>query len=128
MNYYGVSAIHWNANLGEIDEVQLRKIVRQWREGEFKLSHAEPAWCSEVIDFIRGGDKVWVVVSDRPGKYKNTDRVRVNVTDDGRAYLFSCTKDGTPTSALNNLPRYLKPDDAQSGQSSDRQPPRSARR
>jgi hypothetical protein len=112
MAYYGISAIHWNANLGEIDEVQLRKIVRQWREGVFKLSHAEPAWCSDVVGLIRGGDKVWVMVPDGSGKYKNTDRVRVNVKRDGHPYLYSCTGDGTPTSALTELPRYLRPDDA----------------
>jgi hypothetical protein len=111
MTYYGISAIHWNANLGDIDEVLLRKIVRQWREGVFKVSHGEPAWCSDVIRLIRDGDKVWVIATDGHGKYTNTDRVRINVKPDGRECLYSCTKDGTPTSALTDLPRYLRTDD-----------------
>jgi len=111
MAYYGISAIHWNVNLGDIDEVLLRKIVREWRAGVFKLSHGEPAWCSDVVRLIRDGDKVWVIASDGQGKYTNTDRVRVNVKSDGREYLYSCTKDGTPTSALTDLPRYLRTDD-----------------
>ena len=31
MNHYGISAIHWNDNLGEIDEVLLHKFVEHAR-------------------------------------------------------------------------------------------------
>ena len=111
MSHYGISAIHWNANLGEIDEVQLHKFVRQKREGAFALAHGEPAWCSDVVNLIRGGDTVWVMVADGAGNHKNTDHVRINIKHGGHEYLYSCTKDGTPTSALTDLPRYERPDD-----------------
>ncbi len=111
MKHYGISAIHWNANLGEIDEVQLHKVVRQEREGVFALRHGEPAWCADVAVLIRGGATVWVVVTAGRGKYKNTDRVGINVKLGRREYLFSHTDDGTPTTALTDLPRYDRPDD-----------------
>ena len=59
MDHYGISAIHWNANLGEIDEVLLHKFVRDERNGAVLLKHGEPAWCSEVVNLIREGDMVW---------------------------------------------------------------------
>jgi hypothetical protein len=111
MNHYGISAIHWNVNLGDIDEVQLHKFVRQEREGMFALAHGEPVWCADVISLIRGGDTVWVVVAAGRGSYRNTDRVGINVKRGRREYLYSHTEDGTPTSALNDLPRYRSPDD-----------------
>ena len=111
MSQYGISAIHWNANLAAIDEVQLHKIVRGDRQGEFAVSHGEPTWSSDVMNLIRGGDTVWVIVSVGPGTYKNTDHVRINVKQGGRGYLYSCTSDGTTTSALIDLPRYQRSDD-----------------
>ena len=110
MSHYGISAIHWNVHLAAIDEVQLHKLVRG-RDGAFAISHAEPAWSSDVMNLIRGGDTVWVMVSVGPGSYKNTDRVRINVKQGGRGYLYSCTGDGTPTTALTELPHYERPDD-----------------
>ena len=112
MSHYGISAIHWNANLGEIDEVQLHKIVRQDHKDTYAVSHSVPTWCSDVISLIHGGATVWVMVSVAPpGSYKNTEYVRINVRRGGQEYLYSCTKDGTPTSTLTDLPRYQKPDD-----------------
>ena len=104
MNRYGISAIHWNENLGEIDEVLLHKFVEH--EGTFVLKHGEPAWCSDVVSLIRGGDMVWVVLSAGRHNYKNTDHVRINVKRGRQAYLYSCTRSGTPTTALTDLPRY----------------------
>ncbi len=112
MNHYGISAIHWNANLGEIDEVLLHNLVRNEREGTFVLKHGEPAWCSDVVRLIRGGDMVWIMQAAGRDSYKNTDHVGINVKRSQQAYLYSCAKDGTPTTALAHLPRYQKPDDA----------------
>ena len=109
MNHYGISAIHWNENLGEIDEVLLHKFVEH--EGTFVLKHGEPAWCSDVVSLIRGGDMVWVMLSAGRHNYKNTDHVRINVKRGRQAYLYSCTRSGTPTTALTDLPRYERPDD-----------------
>ncbi len=111
MNHYGISAIHWNANLGEIDEVQLHKVVRQQHEGAFALRHGEPASCADVASLIRGGDTVWVMVAAGRGSYRNTDRVGINVKIGRHEYLYSHTKDGTPTTALTDLPHYDRPDD-----------------
>jgi len=111
MSHYGISAIHWNVNLAAIDEVRLHKLVRDG-DGAFAISHAEPAWSSDVMNLIRGGATVWVMVSVGPGSYKNTDHVRINVKQGGRGYLYSCTADGTPTPALTDLPRYQRSDDS----------------
>jgi hypothetical protein len=111
MDHYGISAIHWNANLGEIDEVLLHKLVRHEREGAFVLKRGEPAWCSDVVRLIRGGDMVWIMQVVGRDSYKNTDHVGINVRRGQQAYLYSCTKNGTPTTALSDLPRYQKPDD-----------------
>jgi len=111
MNHYGISAIHWNANLGEIDEVHLHKVVRQEREGVFALRRGEPAWCADVASLIRGGDTVWVMMAAGRGSYKNTDRVGINVKLGRHEYLYSHMKDGTPTTALTDLPRYDRLED-----------------
>ena len=111
MNHYGISAIHWNANIGEIDEVLLHRLVRNETKGTFVLKHGEPVWCSDVVRLIRGGDMVWVMLAAGRDSYKNTDHVGINVKRGQQAYLYSCTKDGTPTTALTDLPRYEKPDD-----------------
>ncbi len=111
MNHYGISKIHWNANLGEIDEVLLHKLVRHEREGMFVLKHGEPSWCSDVVRLIRGGDIVWVMQPVGRDTYKNTEHVGINVRRGQQAYLYSCTKNGTPTTTLADLPRYQKPDD-----------------
>ena len=112
MSHYGISAIHWNAHLDTIDEVRLHRIVRGDHPGAFAVSHAEPAWSSDVMNLIRGGDTIWILVSVGPGSYKNTDHVRINVKQGGRGYLYSCAADGTPTSALTDLPRYQRSDDS----------------
>ncbi len=117
MNHYGISAIHWNAKLGEVDEVLLHKFARNERQGTFVLKHGERARCSDVVNLIRGGDMVWIVQAVGGASYKNTDHVGINVKRSQRAYLYSCTKDGTPTTALDDLPRYQTLDD----------PPRRAR-
>jgi hypothetical protein len=110
MSHYGISATHWNVNLGEIDEVQLHKVVQQG-QGVFALSHGELAWCADIAGLIDGGHKVWVIVSDGRGKYRNTDRIGVKTKDGGRRCLYSRGQDGMPSSALADLPRYLRPDD-----------------
>lgn len=111
MNHYGISAIHWNASLGEIDEVLVHKLVRHETEGAFVFEPGEPTWCSDVVRLIRGGDMVWVIQAAGRGSYKNTDHVGINAKRRQQAYLYSCMKDGTPTPALADLPRYQKPDD-----------------
>jgi len=111
MNHYGISAIHWNANLGEIDEVLLHRLARHETEGTFVLKRGEPVWCSDVVRLIRGGDTVWVMLAAGRDSYKNTEHVGINVRRGQQAYLYSCTKDGTPTTTLTDLPRYQKPDD-----------------
>ncbi len=111
MNHYGISAIHWNENLGEIDEVLLHKFVRHQDDGTLVLRHGEPTWCSDVVSLIRGGDMVWIMQSAGPNRYMNTEHVGINVKRGQQAYLFSCTKNGTPTPTLMALPRYQKPDD-----------------
>ena len=111
MNHYGISAIHWNADLGEIDEVLLHKLVWHEHERMFAFEPGEPTTCSDVVRRIRGDEMVWVLQDARRGSYKNTDHVGINVKRDRQAYLYSCTKDGTPTPALTDLPRYPKPDD-----------------
>jgi hypothetical protein len=111
MNHYGISAIHWNANLGDIDEVLLHKFVQHEPAGAPIIGRGEPTWCSDVVSLIRGGDAVWVLRSVGAGRYKNTDHVGVNVRRGRQAYLYSCMKDGSPTTALADLPRYQKPDD-----------------
>ena len=80
-------------------------------EGTFVLKHGEPASCSDVLSLIRGGDKVWVMLSAGRHNYKNTDHVRINVKRGRQAYLYSCTRSGTSTTALTDLPRYERPDD-----------------
>ena len=109
MSHYGIIATHWNVSLGEIDEVQLHKVAQRGR-GNFALAPGELAWCSDLANLIEAGHTVWVIVSDR-GMYKNTDHVRVDTKDGGRKCLYSCTNDGIPTSALTDLPRYIRPDD-----------------
>ena len=109
MNHYGISAIHWNAHIGEIDEVMLHKFVQQKGKGAIVIEHGKPAWCADVAKLIHGGDTVWVMVTDGRGHYQNTDHV--GVKRDQRERLYSCTKDGTATSALIELPRYRAPDD-----------------
>ena len=111
MHHYGISAIHWNMNLGEIDQVLLHKVVRE-RNGTVALGHGERAWCEDVARLIRGGDKVWVMQSAGRDSYKNTDHVGINVKRGRHARLYSHTKDGTPTAALTDLPRYDRQDDA----------------
>lgn len=111
MNHYGISAIHWNDNLGEIDEVMLHQFVRLEREDTIVLRHGEPTWCSDVVGLIRGGATVWVMHSIGPESYQNTDHVGVKVKRGQQSYLYSCTRDGTPTPALMQLPRYQRPDD-----------------
>ena len=115
MNHYGISAIHWNANLGEVDEVLLHKFVRNERQGTFVLQHGERTLCSDVVRLIRGGDMVWIVQAVGGDGYKNTDHVGINVKRSQQAHVYSCTKDGTPTTALTDLPRYQKPSDAPTG-------------
>jgi hypothetical protein len=110
MSHYGIVATHWNANLGEIDEVQLHRIVRRGA-GRFGLSPGEPTWCSDVAHLIDAGHTVWVVVTEAHGKYTNTQRVGVDTDEGGRRRLYSRARDGTPTSALADLPRYIRPDD-----------------
>ena len=109
MSHYGISAIHWNESLGAIDEVLLHKFVEH--EGTFVLKHGEPAWCSDVVSLIRDGGMVWVMLSAGRHNYKNTDHVRINVKRGRQAYLYSCTRSGTPTTALTDLPRYERQDD-----------------
>ena len=109
MSHYGIVATHWNVALGEIDEVQLHKVVQRGR-GNFALAPGELVWCFDVANLIEAGHTVWVIVSDR-GKYRNTDRIRVESKDGGRKCLCSCTNDGALTSALTDLPRYIRPDD-----------------
>ena len=112
MNHYGISAIHWNMNLGEIDQVLLHKVVRDERNGMISLRHGERVWSEDVARLIRGGDKVWVMQSAGRDRYKNTDHVGINVRRGRSAYLYSHTKDGTPTTALTDLPRYDRQDDS----------------
>ena len=111
MHHYGISAIHWNMNLGEIDQVLLHKVVRNERNGAIALGHGERAWCEDVARLIRGGDKVWVMQSAGRDSYRNTDHVGINVKRGQQAFLYSCTKDGAPTTALTDLPHYVRPDD-----------------
>ena len=111
MDHYGISAIHWNENLGEIDEVLLHKFVRHEDDGTLVLRRGEPMWCSDVVSLIRGGDTVWIMQSLGPDRYMNTDHVGINVKRGQQSYLYSCTRNGTPTGALMDLPRYQKPDD-----------------
>ena len=54
---------------------------------------------------------VWVMRSAGLHNYKNTDHVRINVKRGRQAYLYSCTRSGTPTTALTDLPRYERQDD-----------------
>ena len=111
MSHYGISAIHWNVNLGEIDEVRLHEIIRD-QNGAHAVTHAELAWCSDVISLIHRGNKVWVFVSVPPAdSFKNTDHVRIGVNQHGHQYLYSCTRNGTQTSALTDLPRFQRPED-----------------
>ena len=49
---------------------------------------------------------VWVVQAAGRDSYKNTDHVGINAKRSQQASLYSCTKDGTPTTALTDLPRY----------------------
>ena len=111
MSHYGISAIHWNVNLGEIDEVRLHKIRRD-HKGSIAVSHGKPTWCTEVINLIRLGDTIWILVAAAPiGSYRNTDHVRINVSERGKGNLYSCTKDGTSTPSLRDLPRYERQDE-----------------
>ena len=111
MSHYGISAVHWNVNLGEVDEVQFHEIVHD-PKGTFAVSRGEPTWCSDVVSLIHRGNTIWVLVSVAPaGSYKNTDHIRIGVKQGGRQYLYSCTRDGTPTPAFSDLPRYQRADD-----------------
>ena len=111
MNHYGISAIHWNAILSDIDEVLLHKFVRHEHDGAPIIERGESTSCSDVVSLMRGGDTVWVLRSVGGGRYKNTDHVGVNAKRGRQPYLYSCMRDGTPTTALFDLPRYQKPDD-----------------
>jgi hypothetical protein len=44
MNHYGISAIHWDMILGEIDQVLLHKVVRHDHDDMFALTHGERVW------------------------------------------------------------------------------------
>ena len=66
---------------------------------------------AELVAKLSAPRAVWVMVPVGPGRYKNTDRVRINVKQGGRGYLYSCTSEGTPTTALTELPRYQRTDD-----------------
>ena len=111
MDHYGISAIHWNTDLGEIDQVLLHKVERDERN-RFALGRAERVLSEDVVRLIRGGDKVWVMQSAGRDSYKNTDHVGINVKRGRRPYLYSYMKDGTPTTALTDLPRYDRQDDS----------------
>ena len=111
MSHYGISAIHWNASLGEVDEVQLHKVVRQEPEGGFAIQHRETAWSADVAKLIRAGDTVWVMVAAGLGRYRNTGRVGIDTRPGGQEYLYSCTGDGTATTAFTDLPHYRRADD-----------------
>jgi hypothetical protein len=110
MSHYGITATHWNVSLGEIDEVELRKVVQRGAD-KFGLAPAELVWCFDVANLIDAGHTVWVITSNGQGRYRNTDRIRVDIEDDGRKSLYSYAEDGTSTSALSDLPRYIRPDD-----------------
>ena len=112
MNHYGISAIHWDADLGEIDEVLLHRLGRHERGDTFFFERGRRTSCSDVVGHIRRGDVVWVMQRTGQGRYINTDHVGINVKRGRQAYLYSCTKEGTPTPALTNLHRYQKPEDA----------------
>ena len=62
MNHYGISAIHWNEAVGEVDEVLLHKFVRHERDGVLVIKHGEPAWCSDVVSLIRSGDMMPLIL------------------------------------------------------------------
>jgi len=111
MHHYGISAIHWNSNLDEIDEVMLHKFVRHDHEGAFVIKSGAPTWIADVVQLIRGGDIVWVLVSVGGDRYQNADHVGVNVKRAQHAYLYSCRRDGTPTDTLARLPRYHSAED-----------------
>ncbi len=115
MNHYGISAIHWNADLGEIDQVLLHRLARREREGTFVFEPGEPTSSYDVVRRIRCGDVVWVMRDAGQGRYINTDHVGINAKRGRQVYLYSCTKDGTPTAALTDLPHYPKPHDAPLG-------------
>jgi hypothetical protein len=110
MSHYGITAIHWNADINDIDEVQLHKVVRQAGDNGYALRRGERVACADVAKLIHGGDTVWVMVDAGLGRYRNTDRVG---TKDqlGHAHLFSCAQDDSLTSLLITLPRYRKVDD-----------------
>ena len=123
MDHYGISAIHWNTDLGEIDQLLLHKVERDDRN-RFALGDGERVFCDDVARLIRGGDKVWVMQSAGRGRYKNTDHVGINVKRGRQPYLYSHTKDGTPTTALADLPRYdLQNDPLGREISADTRPP-----
>jgi hypothetical protein len=122
VSHYGISAIHWNENLGEIDDVLLHEFVHD-QKGSFAISHGKPTWCSDVLSLIYGGNTIWILVSVDSRRYKNTDLVRLNVKQGRRQYLYSCTDDGSPTSSLMELPRYRRPDDLPTVEA-DREAPR----
>ena len=111
MNHYGISAIHWNAILSDIDEVLLHKFVRPEPDGAPIIERGERTSCSDVVSLMRAGDTVWVLRSAGGGRYKNTDHVGVNAKRGRQTDLYSCMRDGTPTTALADLPRYQKPED-----------------
>ena len=63
MNHYGISAIHWNAQRREIDEVLLHNVVQRECEGTFALAHGKPAAYADVANLIAGGDTVAAVTA-----------------------------------------------------------------
>jgi hypothetical protein len=81
MNHYGISAIHWNAQRREIDEVLLHNVVQREREGTFALAHGKPAAYADVANLIAGGDTVWVMVTERPDRARTERGYKRRVRD-----------------------------------------------
>jgi hypothetical protein len=105
MNHYGISAIHWNADLGEVDEVLLHKLVWHEHKRMFAFEPGEPTTCSDVVrhSWRRNGlGKLRTPV----GAATRTRITSVSTSRDRQAYLTVAIHGRTPTPALTDLPRY----------------------
>jgi hypothetical protein len=105
MSHYAITAVRWGDKRREVAKVRLHRVVRQTNEPRFELDVGAVAAYQDVAALIIGnGDNVWVMTADGRGTYRRSDAV--GVTPGKHLYLFSHAKDGSQTTALDDLPTF----------------------
>jgi hypothetical protein len=96
MSVYGIAWITLNSAGTEVEEARVHKLSKNGVDSGTAMAR------HEIANLIKGGDKVYVIVPNDSGSYKETDEVRVRPGQDG--YLESFGADGAATNALVSLP------------------------